>query len=244
MATTEVNNDLDDGREVAPAMSIGGGPGGSIHSRIHESLTLSALLNGGSGIAQGTTVGNANNDVWEYIRGAVWNDDPVGLLFNDESDANHTYSTGLSWVYQYKSGATQWADNDPARMKNPTGRSHYGDLQFLHCMASQLGEQPTVTKQKVMVWLEVLYKLANGEDGITANTLVSDTKLVQFCPDFSLPPNWKPLSYLLAKDSPFQNPDYRHRALGSMFHFIQDSYALGHTRRTLLNPQDKASDSE
>lgn len=243
MSTNETNAS-DPGREVQPAMSIAGGPGGLVHEPIHESLTLTALISAGFGVNNGTNFGNASNADWEYIRGAVWNDDPNLLLFEDEPDTNHTYSTGLTWTYWYKTGASQWSgtNKDPARWKNPTGRSHYGDLQFLHCMASDLGEQPAVTKQKIMTWLEVLYQLANGE-GITPDTLVSATKLSQFCPDGSLPPSWKPFSYLFGKESSFNQPDYTKRALGSMLHFIQDSYALGHTRRTLLNPQDKASDS-
>lgn len=93
-----------------------------------------------------------------------------------------------------------------------------------------------------MVWLEVMYKLATGEGDITADTEIGSTKLSEFCPVLSLPPSFKPLRYLLAKESTFQALDIGRRALGSMFHIIQDSYAIGHTKRTLLNPEDKESD--
>ena len=233
-----------EGREVATMMSVRGGPYGLIHQPIHESLTLAALINGNFGIAQGTTVNNASNRDWEYIRGAVWNDDPDCLLFEDTAERNHVYSTGATWIYKYTTGATEWRDLDSTRFRNPTGRSHYGDLQFLHCMASRSGEAPEETKRKVLVWLEVMYKLANKEDGLTADTELGGTKLSEFCPVLSLPPSFKPLRYLLAKESPFLGIDIERRALGSMFHIIQDSYAIGHTRRTLLNPQAKESDSK
>lgn len=225
-------------------MSVGGGPGGIIHSKIHESLTLAALLSGDFGaVAQGTTVDNAGNDAWEFIRGVVWNDDPDSLLFTDSASQNHTYSMGVDWLRKYKKGASEWNSNDSGRYRNPTGRSHYGDLQFLHSMASSLGEQPQETKRKILIWLEVMYKLATG-DGVQASTELQHTKIDEFCPVASLPPSWLGFGYLFQKESPFQGLNVQHRALGSIFHVIQDSYAVGHTRRTLLNPEDKISDSE
>ena len=223
-------------------MSVSGGPGGLVHQPIHESLTLAALINGKFGVDPGTTVANASKYDWEYIRGAIWNDDPDCLLFDDNAENNHVYSTGLEWWWRYKTGATEWKDLDSTRLRNPTGRSHYGDLQFLHSMACQPGELPLETKRKLMIWLEVMYKLATGEAGITADTELGSTKLAEFCPVLSLPPSFKPLRYLLANKSPFQGIDIGRRALGSMFHIIQDSYAIGHTKRTLLNPEDKQSD--
>jgi hypothetical protein len=243
MAEVQANK-ISEGKEVEPDFAIAGGPGGQIHTPVHESLTLAALISSGYNVAQGTTLSSASNSDWEYVRGAVWNDDPACLLFDDSSDENHEYSSGLEWGWEFKQGESQWATNDPQKMKNPTGRSHWGDLQFLHCMASTSGELPTETKRKFMIWLEVLWKLANGEDGITPDTIVSTTALSEFCPNFSLPPNWKPLSYLLACGSTFTGLNIQRRALGSMFHFIQDSYAIGHTRRTLLNLQNKISDSK
>lgn len=88
-----------------------------------------------------------------------------------------------------------------------------------------------------------MYKLANGEDGITADTEIGNTKISEFCPVLSLPPSFKPLRYLLSKESPFQGIGIERRAIGSMFHIIQDSYAIGHTKRTSLNPEDRESES-
>lgn len=244
MDTTDRNSEpSDDGVEVEPMMAISGGPGGAIHQPIHESLTLAALIAVGA-VPKGTTVENANNSDWEYVRGSVWNDDPALLLFSDSSSSNHTYSWGADWLSNYHAAASEWQNGATGDLRNATGRSHYGDLQFLHCMACKLNETPEDTKSKLMVWLEVMYKLATGEDGITADTKVSATKLIQFCPPVSLPPSFKPLRYLLAKESPFQGLDIGRRAIGSMFHIIQDSYAIGHTKRMLLNPQDQIGDGE
>ncbi|KAJ3533474.1 hypothetical protein NM208_g7968 [Fusarium decemcellulare] len=238
--------DGQDGVEVEPQMSISAGLwNGSIGKPFHESLTLSALISSKSGVPPGTTLKSASNEDWEYIRGAVWNDDPACQLFADTPDANHSYTLGFDWARLFKTAEKAWNPNDlsPTRLKNVTGRSHYGDLQFLHCMASDYDEDPAVTKANIMVWMEVMYKLATGEDDkVTPATEVSKTPLAKFCPNHSLPPSWYSLSYWLAPDSKFKGLDIGRRALGSMFHIIQDSYAVGHTRRELLNPGDKISD--
>jgi hypothetical protein len=247
MAEEQQSNDKEipvENEEYQAEFAIAGGPWGTIHTPVHESLTLATLISTGYNVGQGTTLNRASNSDWEYVRGAVWNDDPACLLFNDYAEENHTYSTGAQWTYDYKQGESEWANNDPHKLMNSTGRSHYGDLQFFHCMASTPGELPTETKRKFMTWLEVLWKLANGEDGITPDTVINKTALSEFCPNFSLPSNWASLRYLLAGESKFASLDIQRRALGSMFHFIQDSYALGHTRRIPLNPQNKISDSK
>jgi len=222
-------------KHLLARMSIKAGPEGMIHQPIHESVTLAAMINGSFGVAQGTTVDNVDTHDWEYIRGAVWNDDLDGLLFDDNPLNNHAYSTGTRWAYEYKT---------EDGFRNPTGRSHHGSQQFFHCTASKSGEKPGETRREVMVWLEVMYKLASGEDGLTGETLIGDTKLSEFYYPVSLPPSSKSLRYLLSKDSAFRGVDVQRRAMGSMFHVIQDSYAIGHTRRALLNPQDKQSNSK
>ena len=88
---THADIDATDGVEVDAMIAVSGGPGGIIHQPIHESLTLAALIGGGFGVAQCTTVHNASDHDWEYIRGAVWNDDPDCLLFNDSTGSNHKY---------------------------------------------------------------------------------------------------------------------------------------------------------
>ncbi|KAH7036044.1 peptidase S8/S53 domain-containing protein [Microdochium trichocladiopsis] len=232
-------------------MAVAGGPAGYVHAPIHESLTLSALLSvPGSSVTLGTRLESASNADWEYIRGVVWNDDPAGSLFRDSPGSNHTYALGVEWYPQYKRGAADWnpAQLSGERFYNVVGRSHYGDMQFLHCMASVAGEQPGDTKRKVMTWMEVMYKLSSGEDPqITPGALVEDTKLGDLLdtpPDFpggSVPPRFQPLSYMLAPGSKFLALDIQKRALGSIFHVIQDSYAVGHTQRVPLNEADQAS---
>lgn len=240
----EDNDSMQDLNETNMSIQAGFGPT-TIHEPIHESLTLAALINSHSGVAEGTTLGKASNDEWEYIRGAVWNDDPECLLYSNRADNNHDLTTvgSVLWAKQYLKGEADWKTGDGLRFRNPTGRSHYGDLQFLHCMACETGEKPEESKRKVMLWLEVMYKLAAGEDGITSDLTIRKTRLTELWPAGSLPPATETLRYMLSgKESKFQGMDPRRRAIGSIFHIIQDSYAIGHTRRVPLNQQDMLSE--
>lgn len=226
---------------VTPMMAISGGPSGIVNQPIHESLTMAALIAGNAGVA-GRSLESASDADWEYIRGAVWNDDPQCLLFSKGSKTNHDYSYGAKWFMAFKQGKKEWKDRSSQKMRNPTGRSHFGDLQFLHSMASDSGELPSETKRKIMIWVEVMYKLATGQDGIGGRTKPTDTKVVEFCPDGSLPPSWETFNYYLSDNTGFEGLDAGRRALGSIFHIIQDSYAVGHTRRTPMNKEDRKTE--
>ncbi len=72
-------------------------------------------------------------------------------------------------------------------------RSHFGNLQFLHAMATKLGEPAQTTKDKLMSWLEVMYKLACGDQGVSPN----DKLAARFPNDFNdttVPNGWDSVS--------------------------------------------------
>jgi hypothetical protein len=147
-------------------------------------------------------------DQFEYIRGVVWNDDPACALFNDSKDRNSDYAIGVDWLLTFKK--KEWVRYITAALQfaNPGGatraimeaernkaenqiinRSHYGNLQFLHSMACEEGEEPAETKRKIMIWLEVMYKLAcrDKDWGIRPETSIKDTKLQEFFSNDSIP---------------------------------------------------------
>ncbi|KAI5926714.1 hypothetical protein F4810DRAFT_707254 [Camillea tinctor] len=204
-------------------------PGGPFFDKspIHESIVIAAFIQSQVYVPRGTGYHNLNSKQWEYIRGLVWNDDPSCLLFVDRSDSNHSYSDGLDWAREYKQG-------DPHCM---TQRSHFGNLQFLHAMASEAGEQPEVTKKRLMHWLEVMYKLAGGE-------LSEHAPLAQHFPyftDTTAPPRSATLRQLLLARTPnYPGTCVAQRALGTCLHVVSDSYAVGHTQRRLRHGGDYA----
>ena len=151
---------------------------------------------------------------FEYIRGVIWNDDPACALFVDNPYLNSLFGTGFDWFLSFK--RTDWPryilpflsilSGNPASILDAKkdekenaiiARSHYGDLQFLHSMGCKKDEDPKETKRKIMIWLEVMYKLACGNQGITPGTRISDTPLREFFNDQTAPQASEDLRRLL-----------------------------------------------
>ncbi|CAN9330380.1 unnamed protein product [Alternaria alternata] len=157
-------------------MAIQGGKGlTKKHQPVHETMTIAALIASKFPISEGTTYKNAPKEIKEFVRGCVWNDDPGCLLFDEDAHDNYKLSSGIEWGKEYKSaeggllggfvGLITWTPRQTL-----TGRYHFGDLQFLHAMAAQEKEEPQETKSKIMMWLEIMYKLSVGDQGIHENT--------------------------------------------------------------------------
>ncbi|XDG01821.1 hypothetical protein ABKA04_001436 [Annulohypoxylon sp. FPYF3050] len=194
---------------------------------IHESIVIAAFIGYNKRMPTGTTYNNLDNKQWEYMRGVVWNDDPSCYLFKDTSDDNHQFSNGIYWSLDFKKG-------NPDCMIQ---RSHYGDLQFLHSMASKEGEEPKETRRKVLKWLEVMYKLACGNQGVLENSQLKE-HLGEWFTDTMKPSGQNTLRDLLLSSTPsYNHVDIHRRALGHCLHIIVDSYAIGHTQRILRNPE-------
>jgi hypothetical protein len=224
---------------------------------VHETLTLAALrksefdLPANASVPINTSIGT-NLDVNEFFRGVIWNDDPGCLLFEDDyfrNSDNMNYVTGASWWHNYHYGETH-----PDDRTNITTRTHNGDLQFLHCMAEVAGEDPYDTLAKVMLWAEFTYRLAISDassGGAIANSLLENISLTtkgkksktefnfgMFFKPGTDPDNKFSVRKLFLRDTQYKAPILVRRALGSLLHTIQDSYAIGHTKREILNPED------
>ena len=225
---------------------------------VHETMTIAALIASDVSIDENSTYHNCTAEVKEFLRGAVWNDDPACLLFDDTNpSANYTLSSGVEWAAVFKLSEYSGEKGifgklvsfvSPARAPTVTGRSHFGDLQFLHAMASKDGESPADTRNKILMWLELMYRLASGDPAVSEDTQLQHVRLPSAAiqPDvlFSNGPDPAPnatLRWLLARSGQYAHIDIRRRALGSCFHIIQDSYAYGHIRRHLLNEKDRIS---
>ena len=64
----------------------------------------------------------------------VWADDPEGLLFDNPRNT-YNYSSGAMWY-------SHFSDGEKGKFDTMTARSHFGDLQFFHGMASSDAEAP------------------------------------------------------------------------------------------------------
>ncbi len=166
--------------------------------------------------------GNIHNAL---IVGLWWNDDPDHFAY-----ANSLLPGVLSYVEMKQVAKRARASgglHKDRRSNRMIYRSHYGDLAFLHGMATADLETPLATQQKIIGWMNFAYQVATA----------------QISPDAAFGKLDHPVSKLFSKQ-PLMTVDNlfkpRRRmahlsvsklALGSMLHLLQDSFAAGHTGR-------------
>lgn len=93
----------------------------------------------------------------EIVRGVRWNDDPQSTLESSKADFGVNYLHSSSKKVRCKIDAKY----------DYQYRTHYGDLQFLHAMASkknncETNETSDETLKNIMMWLEFTYKVSAG----------------------------------------------------------------------------------
>jgi hypothetical protein len=208
-----------------------------VGAAVHENMVIAALINAGE-LERGTTYDQIlgkwwkvdRPDVWEFIRGVIWNDDPACSLFVDSSSNNGNFDTGLAWGSDYKIKFKFSSDNI-------IYRSHFEDLQFLHSMGCKTNERPSESKRKIMLWVETMYRLSVSDGVLPEHSI--NSRLGEFFNDSTTPRGSDSFQRLLmGRTTSYDNPKIGRRALGSCFHVIQDSFAVGHCQRRLENPQD------
>ncbi len=115
-------------------------------------------------------------------------------------------------------------------------RSHFGDMQFLHAMASHSGEPAVETRRNILRWSEFAYRVARGEIDPKANVFglrgsgaVLDEETSAWISDLFRSPSkklWAVHDMFLAKPEKI-----RLMAFGSLLHVVEDSYSSAHARR-------------
>lgn len=152
----------------------------------------------------------------QFIRGVMWADDPKGYLLDQQHNLNP--SLGLMWLEEF--------DEDEAQDREALiARSHFGDLQFLHGMATHGRQNPAETKASMLRWARFLIEIASGR--LDPDKKVSEHPLSAELFDAFADLTLKQLfGFKRGSDMAV-----RRRALGTLFHLIQDSYAKGHTER-------------
>jgi hypothetical protein len=183
---------------------------------VHETLTVHALANA----ALLPTPDRTAKAAVQYLRGVFWNDDPCADLFFDKKTL--IPSTGFTWYADFRAADHE---SDPKKFENLTcrllGRSHFGDLQFLHGMASADGVDAATTRTAMLAWAKYTYRIAIGE--LKAN----QTLVGQQAPITGVAPGMDAMTLFAAPNI----PAVPGRAIASLVHMLQDSYAAGHTRR-------------
>jgi len=161
-----------------------------------------------------------HRSVQQFVRGVIWPDDPEGLFF-DEHVWMEDFSSGISWGRAFK--------KNPEKKINLTARSHFGDLQFFHCMANKDGQSAKITKKKILLWAEFLIEAACGR--LSLDSKVKENPLLKKLLPAAKHQKWT-VHHVFGSGS--KKPSVLHirqRALGALLHLVEDSCAGGHISR-------------
>jgi len=192
----------------------------AIGDPVHETLTLHALIVGGVLLSGATAEDEA---AAQFIRGVFWNDDPYAQLLAGNDFSPLQPSLGPAWYLDFKSAKRQAKTGVGFQDMDLLGRSHFGDLQFLHGMADRDGVKADDTAKRMLAWASVAYRIALGDidhrkplkmDSVADGLLSSAAEM-------------SAMRLLRAKTK----SETRARAFGALLHMVQDSYARGHVSR-------------
>lgn len=114
---------------------------------IHENLTVKAVNS--ANIPDSLKSDSAF--LSHLIKGVRWNDDPLSMAKKRPQDF---------YIY-YKDSCGRSEEVDPSW--DLLYRTHCGDMQFLHAMASKKSESTLNTKELMLMWAEFSYRVAAGD---------------------------------------------------------------------------------
>lgn len=178
------------------------------------------------------------------IYGSWWNDDPLMYTWGESKD----FRDGL-WNLsgQFKPESKKYAggrEGCEVEGKNHVGwNSHYGNLQYLHFMSSQMpGDasdeaQLEETTRLALVWIRFAYDVATGDTPVDS-PLTPQIEASLGLPSIALnqcveQKNVKIRTLFARSGVPLDERNKRTHdvALGSIFHIFQDSFSPAHTCR-------------
>ena len=107
-------------------------------------------------------------------------------------------------------------------------RTHFGDLQFLHAMASGDGESAAETKANLMGWLEFAWRASLGEYTLDSRLKEIDNTTIRRLFGKT---EWRLLDLYTLGASGGLRRSVNDVAFGSLLHTLEDSYAAGHVER-------------
>jgi len=171
------------------------------------------------------------------IAGVRWNDNPPFKL--ESSNLKECLGKTIKlpnfskcWITLFKDAQKRSKKGEFFDAKSGTVllyRVHFGDMQFLHAMASRDGEEASETKKKIMMWSEFAYKVALGEidRGIEIRKSGIDGMDITFGNK-----GWTAQQLFTRGDPTFRGEkDFRDLAFGTLLHIIHDSFVSSHVER-------------
>jgi hypothetical protein len=183
------------------------------------------------------------------IAGVRWNDNPRFELTESTGGAQkncvgpsiYLPDNAICWgklFYDANKGAKKGKVYDGNSGHALLYRVHFGDMQFLHAMASRDGEPASETKAKIMAWAEFSYKVARRE--IKYSDYLYKCGIPEIEKLFSKKRGWT-VQMLLTWDDPtyqprrvkgeLQDEAFLDFAFGTLLHMIEDSFSKSHVSR-------------
>lgn len=188
----------------------------------------------------------------EVVKGVRWNDDPLDMAKKRPHEA---------FVY-LKDSCRKSRNIDQSY--DMYYRTHCGDMQFLHAMASKKNENAGATSELMKMWAEFSYRVAVGDidkdlrfksigkELETRSAELFNNKMIYNGSRMEWQPEWLfaadcnrsiklgiSLTTLNCKDvnNKYSEQTIQNIALGSLLHMLQDSFSASHTLRenSILN---------
>lgn len=239
---------------------------------VHETITLLAYdyyldpenTEGGRAKTSAETL-KQRGVLRDLVLGSQWNDDPDSLLRQNVTRAYQWYALfkDAQQQAQCKENSALPSCRAITVTANPMMlyRSHFGDFQFIHSMASSQQETALDTQAKMLAWAKFTYTLSISSNNLAkepidgpAITAFSDIASYLGKPGWTVGALFDPIpggewkrsfrpgkfGTYVASGNPRVQHSYKsqseavsvkHMALGSLLHMIQDSYSDAHTER-------------
>lgn len=175
-----------------------------------------------------------------FLAGVRWNDDPPFRFSSGQGNFSgctiaqtvRLVTQPQCWVSTFKDGEKRAAEGTALNGSNATllVRSHFGDMQFLHSMATTDGDSAENTRERILVWSEFSWRGSLGEYDLEASVATAD--LPGFADLFKFNREWR-IQDLYALGNPHirSKESMRKVAFGSLLHIVEDSFAKGHVER-------------
>jgi hypothetical protein len=206
-------------------------------SDVHERITFRAYAAAGLKPPPGV------------IAGVRWNDNPpamrAGPLFGGCTGAALVEGVGC-WAGMVRVDRMALETLTLREKGLAPMRSHFGDMQFLHAMASRSGEPAEETRRNILRWAEFAWRVASGEieprwKVSSLGSRLKGNDMTEWLGTLFHGPSkkhWTVQDMFLAKPA-----SIRAIALGSLLHQVEDSYSAAHVRRRSERVQENGCPS-
>jgi hypothetical protein len=201
---------------------------------VHEEIT-NRIYGCNGDVCSGSEATQASAAV---LAGVRWNDDPPFRMTPKQARGTNC-KTGST--IRFETQPDCWVDLFRAAEKGAAAgatygpgdamlyRTHFGDLQFLHAMATRDGERASQTKARMMDWFEFAWRAASGEYPL-------DTRLREIEGNRTITEafgksDWRLMDLYTQGASGGLRGKVNDVAFGSLLHALEDSYAAGHVDR-------------